>query len=168
MFYSTEIRSKAGGGENRLTTLLTNFWNSIKGKSQLPHITQFKSHELEDILDQCCIWSVERHAHDDDIKTYTYEYVGSSIKNALGKDLTGEKFTSSLQHFPAARIIDKINDVIANRTPVGDEGEFINAQEKKVKYRSCLLPFGTAEGIVTNILLGLSWSAFAEMSAVEW
>jgi hypothetical protein len=92
--------------------------------------------------------------------TYTYEYVGASVKEAVGSDMTGKMFTSQFRGFPGARVVQKIDEVVKARQIIVDEGQFVNEQSKLVKYRSCLLPFGTREGVVTHVVLGLSWRAY--------
>ena len=88
---------------------------------------------------------------------YTYQYIGKNAKKAFGKDLTGEVFSQKFKYFPAARITQRLDECVATSLPIYDEGQFINEKDKLIKFRSCLLPFGTKKGKVTNILLGLSW-----------
>lgn len=146
--------------DKRLTKRLTDYWNTIRKEDILPPIERFNAGALEDVIGQCCIWRVEISHSNVKTPIYTYEYVGSSLKKAVGKDMTGEIFTTRLKNFPAAKIVGKIDTVLETRLPTGDEGQFINESHKIVKYRSCLLPFGYKDGKITNILLGLSWSAF--------
>ena len=105
-------------------------------------------------------WRVEIDASEARRTTYTYEYVGRDAQQALGKDLTGVMFMSHLQHFPAARVTQKIADAVGGGLPISDEGTFVNDSNKIVKYRSCLLPFGRIDGVVTRVVLGLSWKIF--------
>jgi hypothetical protein len=56
-------------------------------------------------------------------------------------------------------VVRKASEVLANPVPLVDMGQFINAGNKVVKYRSCLLPFGTGNK-VTHIIAGLSWREF--------
>jgi len=146
--------------DKRLTKRLTDYWNTIRKEDILPPIERFNRAALEDVMGQCCIWKVEISHSNSKTPLYIYEFVGSSLKEALGKDMTGEMFIPQLKNFPAARIVAKIDTVIASQEPVSDEGQFINEKNKIIKYRSCLLPFGNKEGRISNIVLGLSWAAF--------
>lgn len=154
--------------DNRLTIRLTSYWNTLRADRIIPSIENFHIHALEDVIGQCCIWRVEIADEHPSSPLYTYEYVGSSLKDALGRDMTGEKFTAQLENFPPAWIVSKIDTVLETKFPTSDEGEFVNELHKTVKYRSCLLPFGSPEGKITNILLGLSWSTIAAAYSPEW
>jgi len=146
--------------DKRLTKRLTEYWDRLRKGLPLPAWEHFNVGGLADIWGQCCVWRVDVANAERNTHQYTYEYVGSNAKEALGKDLTGLVFFSQLQRFPAARVTEKVDEVVKNATPVIDEGTFVNEKNKTVKYRSCLLPFGTKEGKVTRLVLGLSWKTF--------
>jgi hypothetical protein len=71
----------------------------------------------------------------------------------------GEVFTTKQRHYPAARIMARLEEVWSNPAPLYDEGQFVSPTHKTVKFRSCLLPFGQGEE-VSHILVGLSWREF--------
>ncbi len=144
----------------RLTKRLTQYWNRLRHDLPLPQWEKFNAAGLEDIWGQCCVWRVEVGTSELRKKTYTYEYVGTNAKEALGNDPTGVMFISNYDKFPGARIAKRVGEVAEGGKPLSDEGSFVNEKNRMVKYRSCLLPFGTKEGKVTHIVLGLSWRAF--------
>lgn len=146
--------------DKRLTTRLLNYWDKLRENLPLPPWQKFNVGALEDIWGQCCVWRVDIASVDRRINNYTYEYVGRNAKEALGMDLTGLMFVSHFQKFPGARVMERIDDAVERSVPISDEGIFVNQQNKVVKYRSCLLPFGTEKGRVTHVVLGLSWKAF--------
>jgi hypothetical protein len=146
--------------DKRLTHRLMSYWNRLRGELPLPQWQTFNVGALEDIWGQCCVWRVDIANFEKRTNNYTYEYIGDSAQEALGKDMTGMAFSSHFQKFPGARIVSRVDDVVAEAVPISDEGTFVNEKSKVVKYRSCLLPFGTKEGRVTHIVLGLSWKAF--------
>jgi hypothetical protein len=69
-------------------------------------------------------------------------------------------FTSHFRNFPGARIVRKMDDVVKTLSPLTDSAQFVNEQNKVVKCRSCLLPFGNKQGRVTHVVLALSWKDF--------
>lgn len=146
--------------DKRLTKRLMDYWNRLRKEQPLPPWEHFNISVLADIWGQCCVWRVDVTGVERQITQYTYEYIGSSAKEALGKDLTGMVFISHFQRFPGARIAERIGEVVEHGIPITDEGNFVNETNKVVKYRSCLLPFGTKEGRVTRVVLGLSWKTF--------
>ncbi len=141
--------------ENRLTTRLTDYWNRLRKDNILPQWEQFNTVAFQDLWKSCCKWRVEPGQSESIV--YTYEYVGSAVKEALGADPTGTVFTGQLRGFAGAQIVHNIDKVAKNPMPLMDEGRFINDKSKIVKYRSCMLPFGTKKGKITHIVLGLSW-----------
>lgn len=135
------------------------YWNKLRRDLPLPQWEKFNIAALQDIWGQCCVWRVDISATGHG-NQYTYEYVGSNAQEALGTNLTGVVFASHLQKFPAARITERIEETVLSLAPIMDEGSFVNQKNKVVKYRSCLLPFGTIKGKVTHVILGLSWRTF--------
>lgn len=170
--------------DKRLTQRLTDYWNSLRGDGPLPKWESFNTGEFSDIWKQCCEWRVE--AGDGNTVIFTYDHVGESVKEAIDNDLWGRKFTTSsrvlpgapltrniigaglaeqmytsdFKGFPVASIIKKIDRVLNKLAPLVDEGRFENPERRVVRYRSCLMPFGTPEGRVERLVLGLSWKVY--------
>jgi len=171
--------------DKRLTHRLTDYWNQLRGDGHLPNWKDFDSKEFGDIWEQCCGWKVEA----DQVSSivYTYEYVGKSIAQVAGKDMTGQQYVSSqlvaeagkpapkravaevkagelvakhFNNFPAARILQKIDRIVKRPAIVIEEGRADGNDGKSVRFRSCLLPFGTEDGKVTHMVLGLSWKQY--------
>jgi hypothetical protein len=146
--------------DKRLTKRLVDYWDRLRKDLPLPSWERFNIEGLADVWGKCCVWRVEVASSPDVRPQYMYEYVGASAEEALGRNLTGMIFVSHAQQFAGARITKRINEVVQNRTPLFDEGSFVNERNRTIKYRSCLLPFGTKDGKVTHIVLGLSWRSF--------
>lgn len=146
--------------DKRLINRLTAYWNRLRQDKRLPAWEHFNVSALEDLWGQCCVWRVDVAGEGRRVNQYTYEYVGSSAKEAMGMDLTGTVFVSKIQSFPGARVAAKVEEAVEAARPLLDEGTFVNDKNKVVKYRSCLLPFGTKDGKVTRLVLGLSWRMF--------
>jgi hypothetical protein len=146
--------------DKRLTRRLTDYWDRLRKDNPLPQWAQLNTGAISDVWGQCSVWRVEIGRQATDSIAYTYEYVGKNTKEAMGTDMTGELFLTKFRNFPGVKLTKNIDSVVKNRVPEYDEGSFINEKQKLVKFRSCLLPFGTTEGRVTHILLGLSWKAF--------
>ncbi|HEU5048105.1 MAG TPA: PAS domain-containing protein [Rickettsiales bacterium] len=147
--------------EKRLTQRLTEYWDRLRNEAPLPQIERFNHGALEDVIGKCCLWRVEIRDPSAKTRLYTYEFVGAEMQQIIGSsDLIGTTLSPHFKDFPAARIMGKIGNAVENAAIVVDEGQFVNTNNKVIKYRSCLLPFGTQDGRVTNVLLGISWKAF--------
>ena len=145
--------------DKRLVKQLTGYWQLLRKNEKLPIWEHFNQAAIGDIMEKCCVWNLEHNYEkiNSKIYTYTYQYIGRKAQKAFGKDITGEVFSSKFKHFPAARITLRLDECVTEKLPIYDEGQFINENNKLIKFRSCLLPFGNKTGKVSNILLGLSW-----------
>lgn len=144
--------------EKRLTTRLTKYWERLKKDGPLPLYAWWNPSSIDDIWPNCVTIIAETAPSG---KRYRYQYVGNKIENAWGADISGKPISNGGHHmFKGADIINKLNHVSDIHEPIIDAGKFISEQNKVVKYRSCLLPFGSDGEGVTHVVIGLSWKDF--------
>lgn len=143
--------------EQRLTDRLTNYWNLVRKDDTVPDFARFNISAIEDIWQQCILFTVQPGQSGN--TTVNFYNVGQKVRSIYGTEMTGRSVSSSQKHFQGASIVRKVDAIIANPTPLYDEGQFVNDRGKVVKYRSCLLPFGT-QGRISHIVAGLSWREF--------
>jgi len=142
----------------RLVDRLTNYWNITRKDQDMPEFSKFNSSAIDDIWQQCVLFTVQPTV-DGKVPTLSFYKVGDKVRTVYGQDVVGQMFNPNQNHFQAAAIVRKATELLDNPSPVVDMGQFINADSKVVKYRSCLLPFGR-KGKVTHIVAGLSWREF--------
>lgn len=145
--------------EHRLIDRLTSYWNLIRKDAPVPEFVQFNISAIEDVWQQCVLFTVQP-TPEGQAPNFSFYNIGDKVKAIYGGDMTGRNFSGGQRHFQGASIVRKMSDVITNPSPVYDNGQFVNEKSKVVKYRSCLLPFGTKDGKVTHIVAGLSWREF--------
>lgn len=142
--------------EHRLTRRLTSYWNLIKKDRGFPDIIQLNTAAIEDVWPYCFQVGVDPSTG----TAFKYEYMGEPIAKLYGDDLTGRTIEKNARDFPGAVIHNKLPEVAQSQKPMNDEGHFVSVTGKLIKYRACILPFGTeAEGI-THIVVGLSCRVF--------
>jgi len=124
----------------------------------MPEIAWLNASAIDDIWMHCFKLKVEPSGIDKAL--YYYDYMGSEIVQAYGKNLTGQTIHAASKAFPGARIVSKVDSLLTNPVPLNEEGSFVNTQSKVVKFRSCIVPFGTEENKLTHIIGGVSWKAF--------
>ncbi len=146
--------------EKRLTDRLTNYWTNLRKDKAMPEFMHFNPSAVEDVLAYCFQLKVEPAAAGITSRTYRYEYMGGKIIEAYGKNLSGQSVSSSVRMLPGSDILKKADLVVSNATPLYEGGQFVNDKNKIVKYRSCMLPFGSEAGEVTHMVVGLSWKSF--------
>ena len=142
--------------EKRMTTRLVRYWERLCQDSNIPDIGRFNSGAIQDIWRHCIRLAIVNHGHEAGKKVYKYEYVGEAIKQAFGQDPTGITSTVSLHADPGGEILLNLQECADAKKPVLKFGQFINKKNEIIKYRSCMLPFGSSN-MVTHIIVGLSW-----------
>jgi hypothetical protein len=169
--------------DKRLTHLLTDYWNQLREEHPLPEWEKFNQESFKELWRQCCGWKVDTATSNTIV--YTYEHIGESLKKVAGDNRIGKKVTSHrpasghdhtnikpghgttdellIQHFdnfPAARILQKIDRTVQKPAIVIEEGRVTDGEGNDIRFRSCLLPFGDKEGVVSHMVLGLSWKKY--------
>jgi hypothetical protein len=147
------------GQDHRLTDRLTNYWTLLRKDNVMPEFAQFNRSAISDIWQQCILFTVQP-AVAGKPATVNFYMVGESTKSIYSGDMTGHAVSASMKHMQGASIVKRVDEIIAAPQALYDQGQFVNEKSKVVKYRSCLLPFGSKDGRVTHILAGLSWREF--------
>ncbi len=144
--------------EHRLTERLTKYWDNIRKENNIPEFAKFNASAIDDLWQQCILFVVNPTT-EGRTPTLSFYMVGDKLKGIYGNDAVGKMFNPTQRHFQGAAVVRKIDEIIAHPAPVIDVGQFIGENNKMVKYRSCLLPFGS-DGVVTHVIAGLSWREF--------
>lgn len=140
--------------ERRLTDQLYTYWKMVKGDRDLPREQDINLADLQDIWDHCFLLQVKKNS---ELIDYRYIYIGESIIEAYGDDLTGQSVYAKLVSPETAAVISKFDKVLESQVPVFDESEFVNLQGITIKYRQCLVPLGARSGVVDYIMGGMTW-----------
>ena len=143
----------------RLVDRLTDHWNRLCGEEfPPPSFSRFQKGTIGDVWDQCAVLKVE--PGNADSRIFQFADLGDKVSDIVGKNMLGKHVSTNKNLFKAASIIGYSDRVVNTSEPCYDEGKFVNDRNKIIKYRSCLLPYGSTEGGVTHILVGLSWREF--------
>lgn len=143
--------------EKRLSARLLSYWDRVRKDDDVPDFRKFNTGAVEDIWSHCFHVSVASQAKK---PVYKYEYMGPAIAEAYGRNLTGVIVDQATRQFPGKVIHKRFNEIVRSATPLHDEGHFINDNGSIVKYRACILPFGTPKRGITDIVVGLSCRSF--------
>lgn len=143
--------------EQRLTDRLTKYWELLRKEDALPVFGKFNSSAIDDVWGNCVLFTVNPSPGES--VSVTFYRMGDQVKNLYKEDLTGNTLSSKQRMFKGAAIVKRMDEVVKNAQPVYDNGQFVNQDNKIVKFRSCLLPFGKANE-VTHVVAGLSWREF--------
>ena len=146
--------------DKRLTTRLTDYWNLIRKEDALPPYSKINPSAIHDLWPKCVVCTFEVSGASEAEK-YKIDVIGDELKDIYGANMMGKTLRVGQKHFQGAAIFKKIGKILETPQPLFDDGQYVNERSKVVKYRSCMLPFGTADGTnVTHVVVGLSWREF--------
>lgn len=145
--------------ENRLIHRLETYWNMLRKEKAMPDFAQFNASAISDIWQQCVLFTVQP-ASELAPPALSFHTIGEKLYSIYDKEMLGRTISASRGHFQGAAIVRRVNEIITTPDIIFDEGQFINEHSKTVKYRSCLLPFGSRDGRVTHMIVGLSWREY--------
>jgi hypothetical protein len=143
--------------EKRITHRLFKYWESVRKAQDLPDILRFNTGAIEDVWPYCFKLVVSRHGNS---PSFSYEYMGKPVAELYGRDLTGLVVDQSTKQFPGNVIHHKFDEVLNAKVPLNDDGHLVNEKGELIKYRACILPFGSEKKGVTHIVVGLSCRFF--------
>ena len=130
----------------RITNIILDHWNDIKGLNQFPKEADLDTTYLEPLLDNCFLINVEGIENG----KYHYKFIGKNVLNSYGSDIT--RLIDIGATSPLTQK-DKIYDLIKSKRPVIDDGSFKNIHGNIVRYRQCLVPL-SIEGYKIDSIFG--------------
>ncbi len=140
--------------DGRLQDILKDYWHGLKAdRAGLPAEAEIDPEVLEKIWKNCFL--VQIHS----THRYQYDYLGANLVDAYGEDYTTGDEADRLVSPYTNHAIQVFDEVVKNRQPMADAGEFVNSYHLLIKYRQYLLPFGKGDK-VTHILGGMRWKAY--------
>ena len=144
--------------EKRLTVRLEKYWDLIRKDAPLPPYAQFNRSSVQDAWDNCMIFAAQPSASK---PIFRVSEAGEQIVELLGHDVIGRDASkASMRNFGGGKIADTVLATAESRAPELLEGKYVNPNNKIVKYRACLLPFGAEDEAISHILAGISWREF--------
>ncbi len=136
---------------------LNEYWDVLRGDRLFPSENEIDPDDLMDIWPACFLISI------DDVTRrlgYRYSYLGESLVEAYGDDISNPDVALKLVSSANAPMINKFDEVRKTKAPVIDESEFVNLKLLNIRYRTCLLPLGTNQSDITHIIGCMRWKAY--------
>lgn len=139
--------------DQRLVTRLQNYWELIRRGKPMPEIQQLNPGSIDDLWHSCMRLNTVQSQGG---TSYTYHFMGENLIKLFGRDLTNTTVNRNMTQYPYNVIINKLDDVMAQKKCVIDHNQFVNDKGRVVKYRACFLPFGNDAKGITNVVVGIS------------
>ena len=150
-----------GTDERRMHVRAYNYWASLLDGRDFPSIEDLAPDNLADFGPHSVL--LDFTAGRDNPAT---PYIGSAIRAECGLDTD----TATIAAVPSRSLLSRLTDhylqIIANRSPIGFEAEFINQRGHSICYRGILMPF-SSDGDTIDFIYGvINWKDAAPVDAV--
>lgn len=129
------------------------YWDQLKGERAFPEEKDIHVEAIADLWESCFLLNTQKEGDDG----FHYEFMGPSLIEAYGSDLTGMKHDENTEPHITS-ILDSFAKVVSDKTYIVDESEFTNTSGQLVKYRACLIPFGESPDTVKYIIGLMRWT----------
>ena len=154
-----EVSLDIGGDERRMHVRAYNYWCSLLDGRDYPSIEDLEPGDIEDFGPHSVLLDFTEGR--DNPAT---PYVGTAIREecGIGDDI------KSIADVPSRSLLSRLTDhymqIIANRSPVGFEAEFVNQRGRNICYRGILMPF-SSDGDTIDFIYGvINWKDLGEGS----
>ncbi len=150
---------------NRLTDILLDYWEEVRGDRRYPPFDEFDKKKLGSVWDNVFIISVT-YLTGGTHPVFHNEYIGKNLDHEWLKNNSG-KYVRELVVGMLDSVYEKYNNIINGCEPLYEENAFQNKEGKALKYRQVLLPFGDHDaGEVTHIVGGMRFIADDELEKI--
>jgi hypothetical protein len=132
--------------ERRLVLRLLDYWRQMAGEGDWPQPEVVDPNAIPDMWTFCFMIDQPAGAP-------RLSYVGDHHKEMYGSDPTGLTVADVNKHTLIGRSVSFLQDVLAKGVPVTYGGQFVDLRDRRLLYRSILLPL-SADGKTISVVLG--------------
>jgi hypothetical protein len=155
----SDVSSAIGADERRMHVRAYNYWCSLLDGRDYPSIEDLEPGNIEDFGPNSVLLDFTEGR--DNPAT---PYIGSAIREECG---IGEDI-KAIADVPSRSLLSRLTDhymqIIANRSPVGFEAEFVNQRGCTICYRGIMMPF-SSDGDTIDFIYGvINWKDLGEAS----
>ena len=157
------------GSERRFTNRLAVYWEKLRRDRHglIPLEKDVDIEALEDIWDHCFMIEVGAQGETIEELDYKYAYMGESIIDAYGDDLTGKQVYNELIALHTRKLLLKFLTVVKTSQPLSDESQFFNLKGNLIRYRQRFVPLGSLSEDIGFIMGVMTWRAFSTEEEAE-
>ncbi len=136
------------GKEKRITFQLYNYWFGLAGDGGIPSLKLLSPEDIAPYKNNMVLIDFR-----DPDSEPTLQVIGQLLQQDMDRDLTLAGISEIPRRSLLSRITDHYMEVLANKSPISFDAEFINKAREKILYRGILLPFSD-DGENINFILG--------------
>ncbi|MBL4800837.1 MAG: hypothetical protein JKY45_03015, partial [Emcibacter sp.] len=131
-----------------ITFQLYNYWFGLADDCGIPSLTSLNPDDIAPYKNNMVLIDL-RDTKDEP----TLQVIGQLLSQDLDMDLSLKGISEIPRRTLLSRITDHYMEVLANKSPISFDAEFLNKEHKKIFYRGILLPFSD-DGQSINFILG--------------
>ncbi len=147
-----EAPPSIGTDERRMHVRAYNHWVSMLNGRAYPAIMELHPESVPDFGPHGVVLDFAGGAGDPAIP-----FVGAALCEEGGHDQPIRRVSDVPRGSLLSRLTDHIDEIIANRAPIGFEAEFVNQRGRYMMYRGILMPFSTDQTEIDAIYGVINW-----------
>jgi hypothetical protein len=147
---------RSDGVERRANSRALTYWKQIAAPRRFPSASQVTKEGAADLWEYLFI--VEIAPKPDQ---YRYVLAGGVLREALGRDPTGETVTTALPGGMGTRTVFLQQAAVGLKGPVDDAGMWVRNDGAQILYRAMLLPLSDDQQTVSHLLGAFSFKLAA-------
>ncbi len=157
-----EAPPSIGSDERRMHVRAYNHWVSLLDGRAYPAIADLRPETVPDFGPHGVVLDFADGSEDPAIP-----FVGQALRDEGGHDRPIGRVSDVPRGSLLSRLTDHIDEIIANRAPIGFEAEFVNQRGRNMMYRGILMPFSSDQVAIDAIYGVINWKeAPAEAEAL--
>lgn len=157
----TDVSAAIGTDERRMHVRAYNHWASLLEGRDFPSIEDLDPGSVADFSPYSVL--LDFTAGRDNPAT---PYIGGAIRTECDLDAEVGRISEVPGRSMLSRLTDHYLQIIANRSPIGFEAEFVNQRGQSICYRGILMPF-SSDGDTIDFIYGvINWKDAAPVDAV--
>ena len=151
-----------GVDERRMHVRAYNYWVSLLKGRAFPDIQDVDPHNIEDFGANSVLLDFSQNPHDPRIV-----FLGRALREECGLDLAIRKISEVPSRSLLSRLTDHYMQIIANRSPIGFEAEFVSQRGFNTLYRGILMPLSSNGEMIDFIYGVINWKELADDGTVD-
>jgi hypothetical protein len=146
-----------GGDERRMHVRAYNHWVSLLRGRPYPSIDSLDPASIADFGEHSVLLDFSRGLDDPLVA-----FLGRALREECGLEDQIERISQVPSRSLLSRLTDHYLQIIANRSPIGFEAEFVSTRGRNTLYRGILMPF-SSDGEQIDFIYGvINWKELAD------
>eukprot|EP01037_Dinobryon_pediforme_P022479 gene22479-23658_t len=152
-----ETQIDVGTDERRMHVRAYNHWVSLLGGRAYPSIEDLDPANIADFGPHSVLLDFSLG-----IENPAIAYLGRALREECSLDSTVTHISDVPSRSLLSRLTDHYLQIIANRSPIGFEAEFVNARGHNTLYRGILMPFSSDDESIDFIYGVINWKELVD------